>query len=85
VLNNGSSLSPLTPGGRLWVCSSTKLCSRVVEWISVVVFEKGSRPAEIEGSAFHGSGLRSIEMPSSVVVLGKSSFRECPSLESVTF
>jgi hypothetical protein len=39
----------------------------------------------IEESAFSGSGLRSIMIPSSVVVLGKSSFYWCKSLESVTF
>jgi hypothetical protein len=31
------------------------------------------------------SGLKSIEIPSSVVVLGKWSFYQCKSLESVTF
>jgi hypothetical protein len=35
--------------------------------------------------AFRASGLRSIEIPSSVVVLGKMSFDSCKSLESVTF
>jgi hypothetical protein len=39
----------------------------------------------IEKSAFRGSGLTSILIPSSVVVLGKGSFSECKSLESVTF
>jgi hypothetical protein len=39
----------------------------------------------IEESAFKRSGLKSILIPSSVVVLGKESFCECESLASVTF
>jgi hypothetical protein len=39
----------------------------------------------IEESAFSQSGLKSIEIPSSVVLLGKKSFYQCESLESVTF
>jgi hypothetical protein len=39
----------------------------------------------MEESAFCGSGLKSILIPSSVVILGKASFYECTSLESVTF
>jgi hypothetical protein len=35
--------------------------------------------------AFHGSGLNSIVIPSSVAVLGKSSFSECKSVRSVIF
>jgi hypothetical protein len=50
-----------------------------------VTFESGSRLERIEESAFHGSGLKSIVIPSSVVVLGRSSFYLCKSLESVTF
>jgi hypothetical protein len=50
-----------------------------------VTFESGSRLERIEGSAFHESGLKSILIPSSVVVLGKWSFYQCKSLESVTF
>jgi hypothetical protein len=50
-----------------------------------VTFESGSRLERIEEHAFSGSGLKSILIPSSVVVLGKESFRECKSLESVTF
>jgi hypothetical protein len=34
---------------------------------------------------FKGSGFKSIEIPSSVVVLGERSFSECQSLESMTF
>jgi hypothetical protein len=45
----------------------------------------GSRLARIEESAFQGSVLESIDIPSSVVVLGKRSFYRCESLESVTF
>jgi hypothetical protein len=50
-----------------------------------VTFESGSRLERIEESAFQWSGLKSILIPSSVVVLGKSSFSWCKSLESVTF
>jgi hypothetical protein len=50
-----------------------------------VTFESGSRLERIEESAFQSSGLKSIVIPSSAVVLGKSSFRDCRSLESVTF
>jgi hypothetical protein len=39
----------------------------------------------IEESAFRSSGLKSILIPSSVVVLEKESFSWCESLESVTF
>jgi hypothetical protein len=50
-----------------------------------VRFESGSRLERIEESAFYEGGLRSIELPSSVVVLGKLSFHRCRLLESVTF
>jgi hypothetical protein len=39
----------------------------------------------IEECAFRWSGLKSIEIPFSLVVLGRRSFCECKSLESVTF
>jgi hypothetical protein len=50
-----------------------------------VRFESGSRLERIEESAFCLSGLKSILIPSSVVILGKWSFSVCKSLESVTF
>jgi hypothetical protein len=50
-----------------------------------VTFENGSRLERIEESAFCGTGLKSILIPSSVVTLGKGSFCRCKSLESVTF
>jgi hypothetical protein len=50
-----------------------------------VFFESGCRLERIEESAFARSKLRSIEIPSSVIVLGKLSFAACASLESVTF
>jgi hypothetical protein len=50
-----------------------------------VTFENCSRLERIGEYSFFHSGLRSIEIPSSVVVLGTLSFRECRSLESVTF
>jgi hypothetical protein len=83
MVESGLSLSP--SDGRLWVFSSVKLCSRVEEPVSVVVFEKGSTTEVIGASAFDGSRLKSIVIPSSVVVLGKMSFYRCWSLEWVTF
>jgi hypothetical protein len=50
-----------------------------------VTFESGSRLERIEESAFLESRLKSILIPSSVVVLGRESFYQCKSLESVTF
>jgi hypothetical protein len=49
-----------------------------------VTFESGSRLERIEEHAFEGSKLKSIVVPSSVVV-GKSAFKGCWSLEWVTF
>jgi hypothetical protein len=39
----------------------------------------------IEESSFSGSGLKSILIPSCVIVVGKSSFYACKSFQSVTF
>jgi hypothetical protein len=50
-----------------------------------VTFESGSRLERIQEWAFYHSGLKSILIPSSVVVLGKWSFSGCKSLESVAF
>jgi DNA helicase HerA-like ATPase len=50
-----------------------------------VTFESGSRLEGIEESVFQESRLKSIEIPSSVLVLGMGSFWECKALESVTF
>jgi hypothetical protein len=55
-----------------------------------IIFESSSRLERIEESAFAGdrvtsNQLRSILIPSSVVVLGKQSFYLCESLESVEF
>jgi hypothetical protein len=50
-----------------------------------VIFENGSRLERIEEKAFYGSGLRSIVIPSSVVVLGKLSLAACSMLESYVF
>jgi hypothetical protein len=50
-----------------------------------VTFESGSRLERIQESAFYESVLKSILIPSSVVVLGERSFYGCESLESVTF
>jgi hypothetical protein len=48
-------------------------------------FESGSRLQRIEQSAFSKSGLISILIPFSLVVLGELSFYQCNSLESVIF
>jgi hypothetical protein len=50
-----------------------------------VTFDGGSRLEQIAEEAFEGSGLKSIQIPSSVIVLGPSCFSGCPSLGSVTF
>jgi hypothetical protein len=85
VHNACASLSLSVPDGRLWVFSSVKSWSRAMDPVSVVAFERGSTTEVIEESAFGSSGLKSIMIPSSVVVLGNSCFRQCWSLESVTF
>jgi hypothetical protein len=50
-----------------------------------MTFETGSRLERIEAQALSWTGLKSIVIPSSVVVLGKKSFDGCKSLKSVTF
>jgi hypothetical protein len=50
-----------------------------------VTFESGSRLERIDEFAFHGSGLKSIVIPSSVHILCKESFSQCLRLESVVF
>jgi hypothetical protein len=85
VRNVCSSVSLSVSARRVWVGSSVKSCSGVFGRMFVVAFEKGSSLEEIWESAFHLSWLRSIVIPSSVVVLGKSSFYESWFLESVTF
>jgi hypothetical protein len=50
-----------------------------------VAFESGSRLERIGDCAFYESVLKSIVIPSSVVVVGKSSFSCRGSLESVAF
>jgi hypothetical protein len=49
------------------------------------VFERGSGLEKIEDKSFYQSQMRSIVIPSSIVVLGRLSFCMCRSLESVTF
>jgi hypothetical protein len=44
---------------------------RECESLESVTFETGSRLESIEKSVFHGSGLRSVLIPSSVVVVGQ--------------
>jgi hypothetical protein len=81
---------------RFWFVSSVKTISGPISFsrfkgrrgwsMSVVVtFESGSKLEGIEKSAFEYSRLKSIVIPSSVIVLRKSSFAWCKLLESVTF
>jgi hypothetical protein len=53
--------------------------------LNLWIFESGSRLERIEAYAFRESGLHSIVIQSSVVVLGIQSFSRCQSLESVAF
>jgi uncharacterized membrane protein YqaE (UPF0057 family) len=85
VQNVCSSLSLSASDGRLGIFSSVKFCSQVTGELSVVTFERGSRIEKIEKSAFSRTELKSIMIPSSVVVLGKGCFSWCNSLESVQF
>jgi hypothetical protein len=86
VVQNGFSSLPLSvTDGRLWIVSSVKLCSRVVGRLSIVVFERSSTTEVIAESGFRVHRLKSIMIPSSVVVLGKDSFSGCGSLQSVMF
>jgi hypothetical protein len=71
--------------GRLWVLSSVKWLPRVVGRVSVVVFERGSTTEIIGESVFCKGGLKSIVIPSSVVVFGKWRFSQCRSHEAVIF
>jgi hypothetical protein len=85
-----SSLSLSALDGRVWIGSSVEMCFEVSGfdhhgWISVVAFERRSSLERIFYSGFRRSGLKSIVLPSSVVILGQSSFDACISLESVTF
>jgi hypothetical protein len=50
-----------------------------------IEFDNGSNLIRIEESAFSSSGLKSIVIPSSVEILGKSCFGHCQSLESIIF
>jgi hypothetical protein len=80
-----SSVSLLASDGRVWVSSSVKSYSEVIGRMSVIAFERGSSLEGIWDSGFGESGICSIVIPSSVVLLGKMSFFQCRSLESVTF
>jgi hypothetical protein len=85
VRNVCSSVSLSASDGRVWIGSSVKSFSGVLGRMSVIAFEKGSILEVIWDSGFRESGLQSIVVPSSVVVLSKDSFFDCKSLESVTF
>jgi hypothetical protein len=50
-----------------------------------VIFESGSILSRIEKGALRGTGLISIEIPSSVEILGENCFIKCESLTSPTF
>jgi hypothetical protein len=84
VGRNSSSIAPTEQSGRVWVVSSLKTVSSALA-VCVVTFERGFELNEISGSAFRASGLRSIIIPSSIIVLGKWSFCWCRSLEFVIF
>jgi hypothetical protein len=80
----------ITTSERVWVVSSLKCCfspetGNPGSAVSLVAFERVSELNRIADSAFCESGLKSIVIPSTVIVLGKKSFAECTSLESVTF
>jgi hypothetical protein len=85
VRNVCSPVSLSASDGRVWIGSSVKSFSEVLGRVSIVAFERDSFLEGICDSEFRGSELRSIFIPSSVVVLGKESFFLCKSLESVTF
>jgi hypothetical protein len=85
VRNSASTVFLSALDGRAWIRSPVKLCSRIFGRVSVVAFERDSRLESIFESEFREIGLRSITVPSSVVVLGPSSFQECQSLHWVFF
>ncbi len=48
-----------------------------------VYFEDGSKCAEIGAYTFEGSGLKKIDLPTSVSTIGEYAFRYCSALESI--
>lgn len=54
-----------------------------VTTLEVVEFENGSQCFEIGNSTFESSGLKKIELPTSVSTIGAYAFRYCYSLESI--
>jgi hypothetical protein len=74
---------------RIWIPSSDEVVGPRQfadnRWLETVKFAYDSRLRRIEESAFAGSGLKSISIPSSVVVLGESSFCRCARLQRVKF
>lgn len=54
-----------------------------VTTLESVIFENGSKCAEIGNFTFEGSGLTTIELPTSVSTIGMYAFRYCTSLESI--
>jgi hypothetical protein len=90
IRGQSASLSLSVQSGRVWTVSSVKQCflSAAVSSRSAVcsvVFERVSELKGIGGKAFWKTGLKSIVVPSSVVILAKSSFCECGSLGFVIF
>jgi hypothetical protein len=77
VRNICSSVSLSVSDGRVWIGSSVKSFSGVFGRVSVVAFERDSSLEAISDSGFRGSELRSIAVPSSVVVFGKWSLSQC--------
>ena len=49
-----------------------------------LIFEEGSKLAEIKANTFQYSGLTSLEVPSNIESIGKEAFTKCWYLESVT-
>jgi hypothetical protein len=90
VEHNHSSVWTAGRGGRVWAVSFLERClisETVYSLTSVfeVTFERGFHLNSLAESAFHGSLLKSIVIPSSVVVLGRDSFHQCRGLECVIF
>jgi hypothetical protein len=60
-------------------------CFSGCSFLSEVVFGKNSKLKEIDVGVFLASGVKSIEVPSSVEKIGIASFSNCKSLSKVSF
>jgi hypothetical protein len=72
---------------RLWFPSSIETIELLFPspTVTSVVFEFKSKLGEIGNSAFPGTGLKSVVIPSFVTILGDRSFGNCESIVSVLF